>query len=88
VLQIECNEGIWYIRTIMFEYGAKSDAEGRQALRAAYWRGAGVLSAVVGMLCLFSGQTLLGLANLVLAACLGIHTLGKRRASDFSLRIK
>ncbi len=62
----------------MFEYGTKSDVEGRQASRVVYCRGAAVLSAVVGALCLLAGQTLLGPSNLVLALCIGVPTLAKK----------
>ena len=73
----------------MFEYGARSDVEGREATRVANRRGAAVLAALVGALCLLSGQTLLlGLLNLFLAAVLGVPTLVKKRTSGFSLRIK
>ena len=79
--KVECNEGIWYIRTIMFEYGTKSDVEGRQASRVAYCRGAAVLGAVVGTLGLLSGQTLLGLSNLVSAV--GFWAISHRRPVTF-----
>jgi hypothetical protein len=63
----------------MFEYGTKSDVEGRQASRVSYCRGAAVLSAVVGTLCLLSGRTVLGLGNLFLAISAGVCSLDKRR---------
>jgi hypothetical protein len=63
----------------MFEYGTKSDVEGGQASLVAYCRGAGVLSAVVGTLGLLSGQTLLGLSNLVFAVSIGVFTPRSRK---------
>jgi hypothetical protein len=49
----------------MFEYGTKSDAEGRQAFGASLRRGFALLGIVAATLCLLSGRTVLGLATLV-----------------------